>query len=401
MVFDGIFLTFYVNGIQTNITNIITPYPMQARATIGMIWDAVQLKQLKYFTGSIDEIALYPVALTSTRIAAISAAEMGLTDTTSKSTSLFTSQEQLTISDSTSITTVTQSITDTLTVSDVFAQSSINVAYLGETILIDDFFNRGNQAGWGVATDGQIWTQPTNNGTLSIVANQGQITTMSGANVMLLGSTTATLVDGRVHITMQSGTDATVGIIIRAASATQYYVARLNATNFGIVKVNGGSTTNIDDVAFTPSGGSGYWIRFRAVGSLLMAKYWIDTASEPASFSSIGTDATYSTGQLGLYASTTTGTDIYTYNNFFAVDNYMTDFIPVSELYNTTEILPPFVDVSNETETTLVIESEITLDGTVTEVETVVYNTIMLNTDLPHCQSVNKHGQYLLSLSRY
>lgn len=383
MVFDGTLLTFYVNGIQAPNISFIAPYPMQARATIGMIWDAVQLKQLKYFTGSIDEVAIYPTNLSGSRIAVISAAEMGLTDATTKATTLFTVQEiPLAVSDSASFITLSQSATDSLTVSDIFAQSSINVAYLGETILINDLFNRSNQAGWGVATDGQIWTQPTNNGTLSIVGNQGQITSMSGANVMFLGTNTAALVDGRIHITMQSGTDATVGIILRATDATHYYVARLNATNFGIVKVNGGSSTPLNDVAFTPSGGAGYWIRFRAVGSLLMAQYWIDTASEPSSFSSTATDSTFTTGQMGLYASTTTGADIYTFSNFFAVDNYLTDFIPVGEVYSTTEILPPFTDTVNETELTFIIESEVNLDITVTEVEVVVYNTIMLNTDV-------------------
>src|SRR5579859_2441581 len=94
-----------------------------------------------------------------------------------------------------------------------------------------DNFTRGNQAGWGTASDGQTWTKQST-GTASISSDTGTLTSSTvGTNTIeTLGNSTPADCELLAIVETSSTTD-TVGIIARWATGNNWY--RLALTNGG------------------------------------------------------------------------------------------------------------------------------------------------------------------------
>lgn len=390
MVFDGNVISFYVNNQLCPNTYSITPNQIVPRFTIGSIWDGVEKIATKQFIGSIDEVAVYPFAIATGRLTVISAAELGLSDGIGGTTSVLAVQDTpLTIVDASTFTHP-QNIVDTaLSITEGFAYNSVNTATLGYKVYGQDNYNRANTTNtWGKANDGQTWSKATGDGTASISSNQGKIVgpTSSTDTVMLLGTVTGTrLFDARVRFQSNDSGDL-VGIVLRASSdGSSYYRTRINgASDFGIVVSNNGSVTNlITGVSVTHSANTGYWIRFKIIDSFLLAKYWQDGTAEPVQWTASASDSTFTSGQIGLQYRPASGGNTVLFDNFFVVDSFLADYIPLTEQYSFGKVLPPFVDaLANIGEQTLITDTVVQPEPVLTVDEsTSKFTPIMLGVD--------------------
>jgi hypothetical protein len=344
---DGTTLKCYVNGVQTPFTYTVTSLAVQPRVTIGGLWDGFTRTATRLFIGSIDEVAIYPTVLSSSRIAQLTNIELGLVESPVGSALTMKVTDALTVDDSSSVFICVQSLIDTaLTVSEQLAFSLADNSQNAATILGQDNFNRLDQSGWGTANDGQVWSTVVGSPSLSIVSNQGKFTNTAVGCVMLLGNATGTQEEGIVRLTFSATGAPGVGIVLRATDGSNHYRARVSSANFALVKVVGGTATNIVTSTFTYTINTAYWIRFKAQGSNLYGKIWVDGTAEPVAWTLSTTDATYSNGKIGLFSQLAVSNNNVLFDNFFVVDNPLTDKVTLNEQYSFTQILPPFIETS-------------------------------------------------------
>ena len=203
------------------------------------------------------------------------------------------------------------------------------------TVLLNDTFARTAQSGWGTSTDGQAWTVRTTGPTLSIASNQGIINgTTSGDSV--LGSKSSIPVDIRVRFAFGNAGDGTMfGINFRTTNVTNYYFwgflsgtslgFRCNTTSLG-APITLGTATTISTVT-----GTEYWLRVRAVGSILQGKWWTDGSAEPAAWTQVVTDTNITTtGNIGFqYSPGSTNNNKIDF--LYAVDYPLQDTLTTSD----------------------------------------------------------------------
>jgi hypothetical protein len=344
VTYDGTTLAFYVNGVKTPNTyalGVITP---PDRMSIGALWDGYTRLPVKLFIGAIDEVAVYQSVLSPSRILLLANTEIGLTDTTAGSASIMLGIDQLSVSDGASTFTHPQNINDDpLTLSDTIAFSLKSTNHYAPTIIAQDNFNRPNQSPWGIANDGNTWQNLTGSSSnFSISSNQGKVTGTTAAIVVVLGGSGAQE-EGLVRV-QASATGQTFGLMLRVQDATNYYRARFNGTQFGIVKSVGGTVTDLLNTAFSYTANTAYYIRFKIVGATLLAKKWADGSAEPAAWDITTTDSTYSSGRVGLYTGLTSTSNNILFDSFYIIDNPLTDFVLLQESYSFTSIPPAFLE---------------------------------------------------------
>lgn len=124
---------------------------------------------------------------------------------------------------------------------------------------------------------------------------------------------------------LESGSFSTDGIrlIARAnESAVTGYCCNINRNTDGTIRLviteyASGSylSGNNANISITPT--SWYWIRFRLSGSSLYGKIWADGYNEPSSWTVTHTDATLSSGRVGLGSNHTTSDS---YCDWFAAE---------------------------------------------------------------------------------
>lgn len=199
---------------------------------------------------------------------------------------------------------------------------------LPTAIATDTFVSRFVTSGWGSASDGQLWNRTAGTDTLSVSGNQGRITGNSGAvtNEMLLGFRTPKDVDVLVRITVGTVGNSD-GVILRsdAPGKNHYYTRTSGTTNLLINKRVSGAASTIATfpLGFTITSGISYWQRFRASGTSLMVKAWIDGNPEPTNWNGTLTDSTITTGgtvgiAVGANPSGTDKFDSFTATNLSA-----------------------------------------------------------------------------------
>lgn len=334
-------LSFYVNGVQAPNVTACAPLAVPPMLTVGAGWDNLNRMATRHFIGSIDELAVYPFAVSPIRIAALAALETGMSDSTVGSGPQYLFFDQNTVDDSASTFTPTRNIADVaLAASESLTYSIKTIADTYPVIIAQDNFNRLNQNGWGTASDGQVWQHAVGTSNWSIVGNQGQITGAAVANYMLLGSHVAGMEEGIARFSVDDPGNG-VGICLRVQDGNNLYRARLYGGNFGIIRLSNGSATNLVlSNPYSLSTGVYYWIRFRAYKSQLLAKFWAEPDHEPAAWTLSTTDTNYVTGGVGIFAQiVNTGTTIV--DNFYVVDNNLTDQLMVMDSYQI-QVVPPF-----------------------------------------------------------
>ncbi|GHO94034.1 hypothetical protein KSF_040820 [Reticulibacter mediterranei] len=164
----------------------------------------------------------------------------------------------------------------------------------GGTIIGQDTFQRGNQTGWGTASDGQKWgSDATNTGVFSINGNT--------AYNAVLGASAG---DSEVVLsgTISSFNNANLGAALRWKDTNNWYKAYINGTNLVLQSKVNGTTTTLKSVSFAASTNTSYTIHFRAVGTTLSANVWKTGSSEPSGWMASATNSSLPTGQCGVRA---------------------------------------------------------------------------------------------------
>jgi hypothetical protein len=168
--------------------------------------------------------------------------------------------------------------------------------------LAKDDFNRPDQTFWGKASDGQTWgTDANTNNTFSIKTKTGQITDVNGnADTGTLGPV-ATNVDVLASGALSNFTNnSEIGPILRFTDNANFYKAVINGDIFKIVTKVKGTSTDAVTVNFAATANTQYSIRFRAMGTTLMAKVWPTGTTEPAGWMLTFTDNNNVSGYCGV-----------------------------------------------------------------------------------------------------
>ena len=176
----------------------------------------------------------------------------------------------------------------------------------------DTFAGRTVASGWGTASDGNVWTTNAGDGQ-SVAAGEGIINGSSASTFNTLGA--ALSADTNIAVRWSiNDSSSTHGILTRFQSTNQYYLARYDgAGHIAFFKNVGGTKTTVTSVAFTPTSGTFYWLRFVVQGSAIQIRHWADGSSEPSTWDINTTDTSITAaGKVGLYG----------FNNFARNDTF-------------------------------------------------------------------------------
>jgi hypothetical protein len=170
------------------------------------------------------------------------------------------------------------------------------------TILAQDTFQRANQRYWGTASDGLRWGADANNlSSFAIAGDRGVIANGQGAFEATLGPQVAdadVLISGAIS-RYGPGT-SNMGALLRWSDAQDWYKAYIDGAQLVLLKEVAGKIIVLDTITYPAQGGAAYTLRFRAVGSMLMAKVWPAGRSEPAAWMVTATDTSLTTGFGGV-----------------------------------------------------------------------------------------------------
>lgn len=185
------------------------------------------------------------------------------------------------------------------------------------TNYIDDTFDgRTVSGGWGTASDGvHAWSINTlNNVNLSVFGGvaQAQWNGNGGTNAtafveMLCGPSQPQDVEVLIRFKGNDNfnNDRIVGVWTRLTLGVSSYFAQVTLSYNGpqliVKKQVSGLYTTLGSVNVSISPNQYGWMRFRASGTFVAAKFWLDGSTEPTSWSWSGTDSSVSgTGRVGI-----------------------------------------------------------------------------------------------------
>lgn len=187
--------------------------------------------------------------------------------------------------------------------------------------LAADTFTRAVAAGgWGTASDGHTYTLTggVSNAERSVASNRGLVTVSGSQTLHRQQTVSETHTDADVRCQMAVSATATGGslnscILLRWASSTAHYRARVEFTTGGAVNVSvtvGAtiiSTSASTGLTYAP--GDNFEVRARIVGYRILMKVWRVGTQEPAVWHIDRTDgsSTYASGAPGLSAHGSTG----------------------------------------------------------------------------------------------
>lgn len=235
---------------------------------------------------------------------------------------------------------------------------------------------RGTPNAWSPASDGQSWNQLNGASTMSVVTVSGlsrlALNGTTGANVMVLGSTTTTSIDlfARFWVT---NTNDNVGLIGRVVNLNTYYRAEFQLigtqTQLRLIYTTGGVTTVLASLNITETAQTFYWLHLRIVGSGtspnmvndLSVNWWADGNVEPITggykWMLNATDTNIQVaGKFGVYGKGNNGTHFMYFDGFYASDSliYSTDSFLTSTGRGTPNAWSPGLDLQNWTPLVLV-----------------------------------------------
>lgn len=196
-----------------------------------------------------------------------------------------------------------------------------HITALAVAPLATDAFTRTVSAGsWGIATDGHTYTLTggVSNNERSVGSNRGLVTVSASQTLHRQQTVSETHTDADVRCQMAVSATATGGslnscILLRWASSTNHYRARVEFTTGGAVNVSVtvGATiiSTSASTGLTYSPGDVFEVRARIVGYRILMKVWRAGAQEPADWHIDRTDgsATFASGAPGLSCHGSTG----------------------------------------------------------------------------------------------
>jgi hypothetical protein len=167
-------------------------------------------------------------------------------------------------------------------------------------VLAQDTFQRGDHIFWGVASDGQMWGADANNqAVFTTMDHTGRIINGQGAENAILGPriTDADIVFSgslsRFHFT-------NLGSVLRWQDKNNWYKAYLDGTELVLLKNVNGTMTRLKAALFDAQANTLYALRFRVIGSQLMARAWRSGEAEPQNWVVMASDNTITSGFGGL-----------------------------------------------------------------------------------------------------
>lgn len=176
----------------------------------------------------------------------------------------------------------------------------------------DTFAGRTVASGFGTSSDGTPWVDQMP-GFTSVSGGNGTITSASGTNspAMLLSS--KVIADSEVLVRASLGTITNTFTLLQRNQGTTWagnaYSAYINSAGLTIARVAGFTSTPLGTYSFATTVNF-YWIRFRAQGSTLYAKFWQDGTTEPVTWQVVVSDTTYASGNIGEQCTVNAGTTL-------------------------------------------------------------------------------------------
>lgn len=172
-------------------------------------------------------------------------------------------------------------------------------------ILAQDTFQRPNHIFWGAASDGQAWGGDANRlAAFSIVDNTGQIAaSAAGTYSAVLGpavSNADVTLSATVNQFAGSINLVNLGVVLRWQDPNNWYKVLIDGTNLSIDRHVNGNAAVLASVPFPAQGGVAYTLRFRAVGTMLLAKAWPSNEAEPPNWMVTATDSSFASGPGGV-----------------------------------------------------------------------------------------------------
>lgn len=167
-------------------------------------------------------------------------------------------------------------------------------------MLAEDTFRRPNQAYWGTASDGNVWSGDANSSKVfSVKENSGQLYSTSTPYNAIIGpkiENAEVIFSG----SLSNFNDTNLGAVLRWTDTNNWYKAYITGSNLIIQsRVNGSYRTLASKVVSTMVNTS-YTMRFQIAGNTLYAKSWASNTPEPTSWTLTTTDSALTTGYCGL-----------------------------------------------------------------------------------------------------
>jgi len=170
------------------------------------------------------------------------------------------------------------------------------------SVLAQDTFQRNNQRLWGTASDGQTWGGNANSSqSFAIDGQTGFVGNVQGVFDAILGPrTTDADVTFSGSLTFFGNGSSNIGSLLRWMDTNNWYKAYLDGTQLILLKKVAGNLTRLNMVVFPTQSNKEYTLRFRVVGSMLMAKAWLTDQAEPSTWMVTANDTSLTAGFGGL-----------------------------------------------------------------------------------------------------
>lgn len=170
------------------------------------------------------------------------------------------------------------------------------------SVLAQDTFQRNNQRLWGTASDGQTWGGNANSSqSFAIDGQTGFVGNVQGVFDAILGPrTTDADVTFSGSLTFFGNGSSNIGSLLRWMDTNNWYKAYLDGTQLILLKKVAGNLTRLNVVVFPTQSNKEYTLRFRVVGSMLMAKAWLTDQAEPSNWMVTANDTSLTAGFGGL-----------------------------------------------------------------------------------------------------
>jgi len=170
------------------------------------------------------------------------------------------------------------------------------------SVLAQDTFQRNNQRLWGTASDGQTWGGNANSSqSFAIDGQTGFVGNVQGVFDATLGPrTTDADVTFSGSLTFFGNGSSNIGSVLRWMDTNNWYKAYLDGTQLILLKKVAGNLTRLNVAVFPTQSNKEYTLRFRVVGSMLMAKAWLTDQAEPSKWMVTANDTSLTAGFGGL-----------------------------------------------------------------------------------------------------
>jgi hypothetical protein len=173
-------------------------------------------------------------------------------------------------------------------------------------IVVQDTFNRPDQASWGSTSDGLAWQGDASSAyVFSIHQGKGVVANGGSYYSAVIGSDVSAamiLTSGKIvnDGKMDDGGNTSIGGLLRWKDKDNWYKAYFDRKVLGIKRVKNGKTVILATLPFVAQPDTAYTLRFRAKGSALCASVWETDMPEPQQWMLTVNDDALSSGLGGL-----------------------------------------------------------------------------------------------------